>query len=122
TGAPLIPTTVTTTNTAITAVTTTTATDTTTVATAAANTADHSPHPRGQHYLHRWQTSFTIASTGWPSSSSAVGFSKRKLYKKCEMKGGTETPLPGVSIIKPLVGIDPNLFNNLESFFTMNYS
>ncbi|CAG2117675.1 unnamed protein product, partial [Medioppia subpectinata] len=58
----------------------------------------------------------------WIMHLMAIFNGKRKLYKKCEVKGGTETPLPGVSIIKPLVGIDPNLFNNLESFFTMNYS
>lgn len=45
--------------------------------------------------------------------------SKLKLHKKVTIE--PETPLPGVSILKPLVGIDSNLFVNLESFFLMNY-
>lgn len=47
-------------------------------------------------------------------------FRKFKLHKKSS-KCHNETPLPTVSILKPLMGIDPNLEHNLESFFTMDY-
>lgn len=47
-------------------------------------------------------------------------FRKYTLHRKVCVQP-TEIPLPGVSVIKPLMGVDPNLFGNLETFFTMNY-
>lgn len=45
---------------------------------------------------------------------------KIKLHKKpCLLP--RETPLASVSIMKPLMGADPNLLQNLETFFTMQY-
>ncbi|RWS07297.1 ceramide glucosyltransferase-like protein [Dinothrombium tinctorium] len=57
----------------------------------------------------------------WLMHLMAIFNGKMKLHKKTQALN-PEIPLPGVSIIKPLVGIDPNLSSNLESFFTMKYS
>lgn len=47
-------------------------------------------------------------------------YRKIKLHKKpCLLP--RESPLPAVSILKPLMGGDPNLSQNLETFFTMQY-
>lgn len=48
-------------------------------------------------------------------------FSRRiKLHKKVD-PSVLLTELPGVSIVKPLMGLDPLLETNLESHFVMNY-
>ncbi|GLV39391.1 Glucosylceramide synthase [Carabus blaptoides fortunei] len=50
----------------------------------------------------------------------AIFYGKYKLHKKiCNTP--PEIPYQGVSILKPLMGVDPNLFLNLETFFTMSY-
>lgn len=49
----------------------------------------------------------------------AIIYGKWRLSQK--LVPSVPEDLPGISIIKPLVGVDPNLFDNLETFFTMKY-
>lgn len=56
----------------------------------------------------------------WMFHFIALVFSKYKLHKKPK-RFIERDQLPGVSIIKPLIGTDDNLSSNLETFFTMKY-
>ncbi|XP_046405727.1 ceramide glucosyltransferase [Ischnura elegans] len=56
----------------------------------------------------------------WVVHLIALIYGKVKLHKKV-VQYPVEVPYPGVSILKPLTGVDPHLFGNLESFFTMSY-
>lgn len=47
----------------------------------------------------------------------AFSYSKYRLHHKVK----PNSSLPGVSIIKPIVGTDKNLYENIESFFTTQY-
>ncbi|XP_014665296.1 PREDICTED: ceramide glucosyltransferase-like [Priapulus caudatus] len=56
----------------------------------------------------------------WSVHVVAIVYGKWRLYRRAPPLV-LESGLPGVSIMKPLVGVDSNLFSNLETFFNMNY-
>uniref|UniRef100_A0A182LWA6 ceramide glucosyltransferase n=1 Tax=Anopheles culicifacies TaxID=139723 RepID=A0A182LWA6_9DIPT len=56
----------------------------------------------------------------WIIHLTAIIYGKIKLNKKASQQP-RETPYPSVSILKPLMGVDPNLQSNLETFFVMDY-
>ncbi|KDQ18454.1 glycosyltransferase family 21 protein, partial [Botryobasidium botryosum FD-172 SS1] len=45
-----------------------------------------------------------------------------RLRPRSPLSSKPSTELPGVSILRPLKGLDPNLYENLESTFTQEYS
>lgn len=56
----------------------------------------------------------------WSWHFVALAYGKYKFHQKPKRVLEAEK-LPGVSIIKPLMGIDDNLRGNLETFFTLEY-
>lgn len=50
----------------------------------------------------------------------AIVYGKWKLHKKLTPVTPLEE-LPGVTVLKPVVGVDPHLYENLETFFNMKY-
>ncbi|KAB0800941.1 hypothetical protein PPYR_05295 [Photinus pyralis] len=56
----------------------------------------------------------------WIVHLIAIFYGKYRLHSKFTSQP-SDTCYFGVSILKPLMGVDPNLFTNLETFFNMNY-
>lgn len=62
---------------------------------------------------------FAIWCFNWIMHLTSLCYGKWTLHR--EHTDTTFEDLPGISILKPLVGIDPNLFENLETYFSMKY-
>lgn len=56
----------------------------------------------------------------WLIHITALAYSKWKLHRPVD-RSPPESPYPGISILKPLTGVDPNLASNLETFFSLDY-
>ncbi|KAF7799343.1 hypothetical protein EIP86_010575 [Pleurotus ostreatoroseus] len=79
----------------------------------------------------KWRTVrlvLAIASVGWYATLWALFllgcWAARKRYRsRPRSPSATADPssVPGVSILRPLKGLDPNLYENLESTFTQEY-
>jgi ceramide glucosyltransferase len=69
-----------------------------------------------------WVTIYMLRVCGDFLINYVLFFEKRKykFHKKPHLTQ-ERSKLPGVSIIKPLMGIDTNLADNLETFFNMDY-
>ncbi|XP_013397039.1 ceramide glucosyltransferase-B isoform X2 [Lingula anatina] len=55
----------------------------------------------------------------WSFHIVAIIYGKYKLYRK--IPAVLPDSLPGVSILKPLTGVDAHLYDNLETYFVLNY-
>ncbi|XP_040578704.1 ceramide glucosyltransferase [Lepeophtheirus salmonis] len=67
---------------------------------------------------------FIVVTWGvlWLFHILALIYGKWRLHKKRDINGTQEKSLPGVSILKPLCcEDDPHLFQNLETFFKLDY-
>ncbi|ESN96218.1 hypothetical protein HELRODRAFT_107370 [Helobdella robusta] len=55
----------------------------------------------------------------WIIHVTAIIYGRIKLHRK--LSAPPDFQFPGVSILKPLTGVDPNLYANLETFFHLLY-
>lgn len=57
----------------------------------------------------------------WSFHLMALFYGKYKFYRTVNFQSISKESLPGVSIIKPLMGVDNNLHENLDTFFNIDY-
>lgn len=60
-------------------------------------------------------------STYFVSCTVVISSCRRLHLNKKATDKQPYSKLPGVSLLKPLKGVDPNLINNLETFFELDY-
>lgn len=63
---------------------------------------------------------FAVWCFNWFLHILAITYGKWKLNRKLTPTVPLEE-LPGVTILKPVVGVDPHLYENLETFFNIKY-
>ncbi|XP_058533094.1 ceramide glucosyltransferase-like [Ochotona princeps] len=63
---------------------------------------------------------FVLFLVLWLIHFMAIIYTRLHINKKATDKQPC-SKLPGVSLLKPLKGVDPNLINNLETFFGLDY-
>ncbi|KAM7319826.1 ceramide glucosyltransferase [Alexandromys fortis] len=63
---------------------------------------------------------FVLFVVLWLMHFMSITYTRLHLNKKATDKQ-PYSKLPGVSLLKPLKGVDPNLINNLETFFELDY-
>ncbi|GAB1288545.1 Ceramide glucosyltransferase [Apodemus speciosus] len=63
---------------------------------------------------------FVLFVVLWLMHFMSIIYTRLHLNKKATDKQ-PYSKLPGVSLLKPLKGVDPNLINNLETFFELDY-
>ena len=62
-----------------------------------------------------------VCAAIWCIHAAAIVYGKYKFHHKAKRVTEKDALLPGVSVIKPLMGVDDNLMDNLDTFFTLDY-
>lgn len=78
-----------------------------------------------QQQIQQQQEQQSLSPSASSTTSSATASASASVSSSVQLSSAInivrEPPLPSISILKPLKGVDPNLQQNLETFFTMNY-